>query len=271
MNLIMELVLTVAFPVLLTLCLVLFYEWVRRANEWFLWIAFLLGPITLLPYWISIHQWGLFEWSKLSTIVVTACALLAVRSVKNPSHRGLDSGLKLLFALNIFEAVVVDFLLGNAAGWMNGSTGLLLLVGLSRQAFLVDRQGRKIDVLYPGISRAWIVGFTFWNLTFLYNNYPIIVGHHICVLGVPLLIGWKYPGRWFQARIFLLAMDLIVLATFDSALVPRFDTTSWYEPNFGWLCSLGTLSFCLIGIGWPLRVRGQSVNLRPQDPTVSDA
>ena len=268
MNVILELLLAVAFPVLLTLHLVLFYEWVRRANGWFLWIAFLLGPLTLTPYWISIHQWGLFEWAKLSTIVVTACVLLAVRSLNNPAHLGLDSGLKLLFALNILEAVVVDVLLENAAGWMNAITGLLLLVCLSRHAFVVNRQGSANDVLYPGISRIWMMGFTFWNLTFIYNNYPIIVGHHICVLGVPLLVGWKHPGRWFQARIYLLAMDLIVLATFESALVPRFDTTSWYDPSVGWVISIGTLFFCVIGIGWQLHHRGQNSHVRAQEATV---
>ena len=201
----------------------------RRASNRILWGLFLFVPIGLTPTWLASHSWGFFEWGKLYTIIGTACVLVWFRGSQNWRDHWSGKTLLYLFGLNIFEAILVDLQSGNPAGLVNGFAGFVLILNLPKSGPRTIANRHVSDVLFPGFNRVWIVSFTVWNLTFLHNHYPVIFGHHLVVLGVPLAIGLLNTERWLQARIWLLAVDLMVLATFRSRIVPFLDTTHWYN------------------------------------------
>ena len=157
--------------------------------------------------------------------LVTTFWLIAMRFAKRRPTQFAASGLAVLFGLNILEAVAVDFATFQLASIMNAASGILLFAAMGNASCTVHRDGRFADLEFEGLGRAWILAFTFWNLTFLLINYPIIVGHHLAVLGVPLLVGLCKPRLWLQARLSLLALDLMAFATFPLLLIPWFDTS----------------------------------------------
>ncbi len=216
---------------ILTLSLILFivHEVFRRGGKATAWLIFLVLPLGLTPYWIAVNDFGLFEWCKLLTILLTACWLVAIRFTKLYFQPCVAIGLTVLFGLNILEAVAVDLAVCRLASIMNATAGVLLVTMLPKSSSAIRRSERLADLEYKGLNRNWIVAFTLWNLTFLYLNYPTIFGHHLAVLGVPLLVGLYKPQLWLQARISLLTLDLMALATFGPILIPWLDTTSYRD------------------------------------------
>ncbi len=234
-------------PILgLGLILLLTQEGLRRAGKWVTWIAILGLPLALTPYWITYNEFGTFEWGKLYTILITACWLTALRFTKLYHRPWARLGLTALFGLNIFEAVVVDLAAGQLASSLNAAAGLFLIVTLPRSPHAISRHGKFADLNYDGVSYTWIIAFTLWNLTFLYINYPVIFGHHIAVLGVPVIISLFKRQRWLQVRINLLALDLLMLATFASFLIPPLDTARWYAPKLAIFAAGATLALSLL-------------------------
>ena len=212
----------------LTVVLLIVHEAFRRSGSWLAWLAFFVLPIALTPHWISVNEFGLFAWAKLYTVLFSAFWLAALRFTAFGRQPWARAGLTVLFALNILEAVAVDFGAARPLTLMNAFAGLLLIATLPRFASAVCLDTNRFrDLHYHGLGRAWIVGFTIWNWTFLLLNYPVIAGHHLAVLGATLLVGLIDTRRWLQARCYILAADLIALATFRDTLVPRLDTSHW--------------------------------------------
>jgi|TARA_B110000495_G_scaffold156912_1_gene140515 hypothetical protein len=234
-------------PILgLALILFLIQEGLRRAGKWVTWIAILGLPLALTPYWLTCNEFGIFEWGKLYTILITACWLTALRFTRLYHRPWARLGLTALFGLNILEAVVVDLAAGQLASSLNAAAGLLLIVMLPRSPHAISRHGKFADLNYEGVSLTWIIAFTLWNLTFLYVNYPVIFGHHIAVLGVPMIVSLFKRQRWLEVRINLLALDLLMLATFASLLIPPLDTARWHDPKLDIVAGGATLTLSML-------------------------
>ena len=150
------------------------------------------------------------------------------RGSQNRRYHWSGKILLYLFALNISEAILVDLQAGTPAGLINGFAGFVLILNLPKVGpqRIVDRH--VSDELFPGFNRIWIVSFTVWNLTFLHNHYPVIFGHHLVVLGVPLAIGLRYTGVGYKRGSWLLAVDPWYSLRFVQNC-PFLDTTHWYN------------------------------------------
>jgi hypothetical protein len=128
----------------------------------------------------------------------------------------------------------VDLLERGPAHVLNAIAGLALIATLPRNAGavqLVD-EGRRRELHYD-LSPLWIVGYTVWNWTFAYLNYPQFAGHHTAVLGAALLVAAINPQRWLQARAYTLGMHFIALLTFQPILPDWLDTSHWSDPLIG--------------------------------------
>lgn len=240
-----ESAISLVFVIALAFSLFLFEVLARRIPSWMLLTGFTVIPIGLTPLWVSSHSWGIFEWAKLYTIILTAIGLVLFRGHDATRFRWMGSALKYLFALNILEASLVDFSSGAVPGVMNGLAGVLLVLTLPKKEPYVLTNGLYREVRFPGFRRTWLTSFTVWNLCFLYMNYTLIFGHHLIVLGVTLAIGWGETGRWLQARILLLTIDLVALATFSTSLIAFFDTAGWYNPDIGRVLAFVSLTLSL--------------------------
>ncbi|MFT5302801.1 MAG: hypothetical protein ACI87E_002888 [Mariniblastus sp.] len=235
--------------VALGLMLFITYELLLRGGKMATWLTFLILPICLTPFWIANREFGMFAWAKLYTMLTTACWLTSIRFMKSNHPKWAETGLLVLFGVNILEAVAVDASHGQMATNFNaisGVVGIVLVALLAGSPNIIGRTGKFSALNIFGISRLMIIAYTLWNLTFLYVNFPTIFGRHIAVLGVPLIIGMYKPEAWAQSRIYLLALDLIVVATFRPELVTTSNTASWSLEQWEVLPAGGTLIVCLM-------------------------
>jgi hypothetical protein len=159
---------------------------------------------------------------KLVSVLVAANWLTLLRWTRLSETTWARFALRAIFAVNITEAVLVDVAAQSPANILNVIAGILLLVTLPRRAAAVRATPHDVFV---GLGRGWVVAFSVWNWTFVYLNYPVLAGHQLVVLATMLAVGWRDPRRWLQ--------DLILLSTFSSDLLPRWDTTNWRNELLG--------------------------------------
>ena len=105
----------------------------------------------------------------------------------------------------------------------NSIAGILLLVGAIPTIPTAHIQDVAPGSLVWTLNPIWIVGYTIWNITFVYDNYPYSVGRHIMVLLSPLLLSvvWIRSNSWddwIQLRAYTLAFYFMIRCTFYTKL-----------------------------------------------------
>jgi hypothetical protein len=78
------------------------------------------------------------------------------------------------------------------------------------------------------LSMNWIIGYTLWNWTFVYLNYPSLTGHHTIILAVALIVALCDPQRWLQTRAVTLGLNLFWMATSYSGTLSVVDANGWF-------------------------------------------
>jgi hypothetical protein len=215
--------------------LFLVQELFRRAGKWAAWGVFLVLPLTLVPYWVYLGQvgvytgFGVFPWVKLVSLQIAASWLTALRFTALGSSRWATGLLFLMLPVNMLEAITLDAFGGHLAHYLLVLTGFLLIFTVPHpmRGIRIDTADHYCELRYVGMTRTWIAGYTLWNLTFVYLNYPVITGHHVAVLASAFVVGMADPSRWLQSRTFTLAADTLVLATIPGVVIPIADTSNW--------------------------------------------
>ncbi len=255
---------TVAIIVALTAFLFALQHTVRRTNRWLLWLAYGVIPAALAAHWVSNNDFGPFVWIKLISVLFCVCYGTAVRDTALGKRSWGRSVLTVLLALNILEAVVLDCLGGTLAHALNAVAGLALVAALPRtldvSRIVADAHVR--DIQFRGVSFQWIIGYSVWNWTFVYLNYPEFAGHHIAVLLSCVLVGAIDSRLWLQARACTLGAHLMLMVTFPELIRSGLDTSSWSDPVVGLFAA-----FVALGVaGSALRPR-----LAPVTPVLAAA
>jgi len=243
-----------------TVLLLLAQEALRRANRWAVWGVFLLIPLLLTPYWIRVNELGLFSWFKYYTVFFCVCWGTALRFTSLGNRAWARSTIPLLLAVNILEAVVLDLVSHGSAHALNAAAGLLLIATMpyGRNSARIDSANCYRDLLY-GISQQWVIGYTLWNWTFVYLNYPSLTGHHTAVLAAGLIVGMNHPGRWSQTRASTLGVNLLFTATSFKGMVAWMDTSIWFNEQVGIVaagCTLLVMTGCAVHFWLPQIARG---------------
>ena len=212
--------------VVVTILWLLAYEAFRRAGKWVSWGLFFLVPLALTPYWFAVNSFDLFWWVKSYSVYFCIVWGTALRFTSLGERPWACNTIHLLLAGNILEAIAVDVLETGLAHTLNASAGLILIATLpyGSDSSRIDSAGRYRD-LHSGTSLRWIVGYTIWNWTFVYLNYPSLSGHHTAVLAAGLIVAAIDARRWTQARACTLGLNLLVSATFYP------EVTSWCALN----------------------------------------
>lgn len=218
----------------LTGLLLLAQEGLRRANRWAVWGVFLLMPLVLTPYWIRINELGIFSWFKFYTVFFCVCWGTALRFTGLGNRAWARATIPWLLAVNITEAVVLDLVGNGTAHALNAAAGLLLIATMpyGMVSTRIDSANCYRDLLY-GTSLRWVIGYTFWNWTFVYLNYPSLAGHHTAVLAAGVIVSVKHPGRWSQTRASTLGANLLFTATCYQDMVAWMDTSAWFHEPIG--------------------------------------
>lgn len=236
-----------------TIFLFLVQEAIRRANRWAVWGLFLVVPLLLTPYWIRVNDLGPFPWFKFYTVFSCVCWGVALRTTAPGKHNWARATIPLLLAVNIFEAVVLDLVGKGPAHTFNAAAGLLLIATLpyGNGSVQIDSMSRYRDLLYH-LGRHWVTGYTLWNWTFVYLNFPALTGHHTAVLAAGWMVGMLAPSRWVQARSATLGVNLLFTATSFNGMIAWLDTTHWFHEQLASLAAGLALVYIVVAVGLPL-------------------
>ncbi len=208
-----------------TAILLVAQEALRRANRWAVWGVFLVMPLMLTPYWIRVNELGLFSWFKYYTVFFCVCWGTTLRFTSLGNRAWARCTIPLLLAVNISEAVTLDLCGHGRAHTLNAIAGLLLIATLpyGADSTRIDTATRWRDLHY-GVGRSWVIGYTIWNWTFVYLNYPSLTGHHTAVLAAGLVVAMNDPRIWSQTRASTLGFNLLCTATSFEGMIAWMDT-----------------------------------------------
>jgi hypothetical protein len=218
--------------VVMTLVYYVVQDWLGRARLPVLWTLFLLVPLALTPYWFKVNNFDLFAWVKIYSVMFCVCWAAWLRYTAMGDKPWLRRSIPLLLVANILEALILDVQGHGIAHILNALAGMLLIatMPLSIRDTQIDR-GSRHQTLRFNVPLAWICGYTFWNWTFVYLNYPALTGHHTAVLSAALIVAIIDPQRWLQARAATLGMNLILFATSYSGTLAVSDATTWFDES----------------------------------------
>ncbi|GGI87534.1 DUF5692 family protein [Shewanella gelidii] len=177
-----------------------------RRYKWSNHILWFVLPIALIPLWSSYEISYWFKWVKLYSVVGAAALFTLIRFTKIGDMKWAKFGAAAFLAINISEAVMQDFSMGNAANILNAIGGVLSIITLAGWAKIHADKTKEQDMIWPAMTTFWIVAYDVWNIVFVYLNFPGSATAQFMVLvaaTLPALFIKK--GTWLQARAFTLA------------------------------------------------------------------
>lgn len=244
----MEAVTIVAYA--LALCVV--YALLRRAHA-LAWACFAALPLLLTPLWAR-QDHATFMWFKVYSVQVGAAWVLALRRTALRERAWARATLCGVLAVNILEAVVYDGLHGR---YVNALAGVALVAAIPSP--------RRVRVLPDGdlslpLDRAWVLGYTIWNLAFLFMAFPAYAAIQASIMLPPLALGLWSPERWMQVRSYTFASHMLLafsrwdlFSPYERPLWPAASVGAWMQ-----LAAAATCAAALATARGALRNRGAS-------------
>jgi hypothetical protein len=214
----------------LTLAYFVMQEMLRRCRLSVMWGFFFLAPLVLTPFWIATNDFDPFPWIKIYSLMFCVSWGSWLRFTPAGDKVFLRRTILWLLAANIVEALALDVLGTGTAHNLNAVAGILLLATMpwSARHVQVDRASRSQDIRCD-LPLGWIVGYTLWNLAFVYLNYPELAGHHVAVLSAALILARLDRGLWVQARAASLGLHLLLLPNNYAGMLAVHDATGWVD------------------------------------------
>lgn len=221
--------------------LLFIHEIVRRSKYVAFAFSFIL-PICLTIYWSQFNH-DFFVWVKMYSVIFAMEWLFLCRfTVLSGKHWALNF-INIILIINIAEATMVDLFNYH---WLNAIAGFLLIFSIlligTKSIRIADSKNK--DLMWD-TPITWVIGYTLWNITFIYNNYVTDLWIHTVVLGAPLLIAFYRTAFWAQARAIVLYVFLVNSFTFRSTIVPL-EASLLYNQSISSTLSLISMLWVLI-------------------------
>ncbi|MDN3678782.1 DUF5692 family protein [Vibrio tapetis subsp. quintayensis] len=179
---------------------------VCRRNKNLNYLFWFVLPIVLIPLWSSYGVTYWFKWIKLYSVVGAAALFTLIRFTKVGDMKWAKFGAAAFLAINISEAVMQDFSMGNMANILNAIGGVLSIITLTGWAKIAADKSKERDMVWPAMTAFWIIAYDVWNIVFVYLNFPGSATAQMMVLiAATLPAMFIKKGTWLQARAFTLA------------------------------------------------------------------
>ncbi len=243
-------------------------------------LAFVVLPIVLSVLWFTVMKETTYtDWFHLAKVYSSTAGCIGFWCIRHLRGTNKKTGKEwalsnskialcfppLILAINIIEAVVRDFevgnlysimaqdltadapvmLMGGSWNYMNAIAGILNIIAITGWFGICIRKkttkdGSR-DMLWPDMLWFYIVAYDLWNFAYTYNALP----HHAWYCGFALLLAPTIcsftvgKGAWLQHRAQTLALWCMFAQTF-----PRFqDYGKWrvdstYNPKIYFAVSL---------------------------------
>ena len=209
---------------------------------------------------------GWFRYAKLIAIIVGAMFITITRFNLKPKH--IKYGIFLVvfgLAFNILEAVTQDYSQPHLPNKLNALAGFMNVLTIYLWSTIRNDDKKPFNFQWPGMTVAWILAYDFWNICFVYLNFPNTVQYTaLAVIPVPTIIAlYIASGKfaWLQARAYSLVFYMIYIVTISTFELP----VSLVEPlprNDIWVWALVVLSLgsntVLLILQWRYRFTGKA-------------
>jgi hypothetical protein len=200
----------IAVLALIALIAFLFNELFRK-SALIAWIAFLVLPIALLPFWLGKNPTlDLFFFVKAYSVFVSIWLVLYFRRPNQHHPKWIFYLFFSLFIVNIFEATLRGLISFKAEDMINSAAGILLMFTVPHdRTGMTFSQGNRKGIFWD-VPTGWILGYTLWNLTFMQLTFPYSMGRAASALAAPLLTAFFIDRKlWVEARVMTLGLMLI--------------------------------------------------------------
>ena len=177
-----------------------------RHSKYANYIIWFVLPIALIPLFASYGVTYWFKWVKLYSVVGAAALFTLIRFTKVGDMKWARFGAAAFLAINISEAVLQDFSMGNIANILNAIGGILSIVTLAGWAKIHADKSKQKDMVWPAMTTFWIIAYDIWNIVFVYLNFPgSATAQAMVLIAATLPSLFIKKGTWLQARAFTLA------------------------------------------------------------------
>ena len=221
------------------LLLFLFLEFTREKQSFYKWF-FILALVTIPLWFINLHSW--FRWAKTISVLVPICFVSFVRMSNDGEHDSVLMSLKkkwplwilyLVLMLNIVEATMTDFEMGNLFNALSGVI-LCITIPLPTKHWRIGKNDGKNSFaeLIADLPLAWCLLYVSWNAAFVYAENTTFFASSLCILIAPEI--WmffkKRTDLWLMGRIYTLALHILIRASYD-IFTPLMDSTAWFNSD----------------------------------------
>ena len=212
---------------------------IARRNKWVGIALFTLLPIAL-AVGVSLDLLGSptgktwFGWVKVVSALAGVYGFMAIRYTKLGTTRFAYVFPGAILALNIAEAVyrelqvyftvsspMVDaggiLIQGGIWNVLNAIAGILCIVTLTGFGGIRVSKDASRDMVWPDMTWAYIVGYTLWNFTYVFNcisNRSMYAGFGILTAALIAELFFK-RGAWLQHRAQILSLYAIFSLSVD--------------------------------------------------------
>lgn len=188
-----------------------------RHSKYASYVLYLIIPVAFIPLWMNSPFTEWFRWIKLYSAIIGAAFFTLYRFNGLDKYKWAKYLIAAILAINISEAVLQDWSHPDLPNKLNAIAGLLNLVTISRWMTIKRDELQPHDMLWPGMTIMWILAYDFWNLCFVYLNFPNTVAFTLVVIAAPTIAAiFIKKGTWLQARGFTLAIYMMYLFTFKN-------------------------------------------------------
>lgn len=232
------------------LALFLFNEFSRRSKIG-AFLSFIILPAILTVLWLTLLKDRTYtDWFHLAKVYSALAGCIGFWFIRHYQKRDANGRVlwklsekkwilifpPLILAVNILEAVVRDFQIGNlglqkemfegqmllSGSWnyLNGIAGLLNIITITGWFGIcirrVTKKDSSQDMLWPDMLWFWVIAYDLWNFSYTYNCLP---GHAwycgLALLIAPTLCAFTVgKGAWLQHRAHTLAVWCMFAQTF---------------------------------------------------------
>lgn len=231
---------------------------ISRRNKYCGFACFVVLPVVLSILWFTVlSDTTYLDWFHLAKVYSSTAGCIGfwcIRYVRGTNKktgkewRLADNKIALCFpplilAVNICEAVIRDFQVGNlyngvltrveehnqvqnfiGGSWnyMNGIAGILNIITITGWMGICLRKetakDKSRDMLWPDMMWFWIIAYDLWNFAYTYNCLP---GHAwycgFALLLAPTICAFTLgKGAWLQHRAHTLALWCMFAQTFPA-------------------------------------------------------
>lgn len=239
-----------------------------RFNKWFGIAMFLVLPAILTIFvWphTAVEGSGAgtwFQWAKVYSSLAGCVGFMAIIYIPKLQKNKIALCFPpFILGINILEAVIRDFQLYNAYGFIdgywtvggtwnivNGIAGILNILTMCGWFGIIVNNKKKNfkSMVWPDMLWFWIVAYDLWNFAYVYNS----VSDRAMYSGVVLLAACTIPaflrgrGAWLQHRAQTLGIMMMFTMTFPAFFTDSaFTVASTHNPAAHWLISGLALAF----------------------------